>query len=44
MNFVEVQDELIDKIWTDGRTPRPNNPVHVHELEYTSKLQAASWI
>ncbi|KAF2457175.1 peptidase M24 [Lineolata rhizophorae] len=32
-----VKENLVDMVWGSNRTPRPNEPVKVHKLEYAGK-------
>ena len=36
--LVPVETDLIDKIWIDDRSPRPNNPLMVHEIQFAGWL------
>ena len=37
LELVEVDNELVDMIWTKDRPERPNESLMIHTLEYTGK-------
>lgn len=44
ISLVAVENDLVDKIWKSWRLQKPNNPLIVHNLQFTGKLRKLTTI
>ena len=34
IDFIDLQQDLIDLIWLDDRPPKPNTKIEIHDIKY----------